>query len=196
MGFLDNLLKTGLKAAERAMNRAVNDAVYDNVHNTVDKGLRGGMSQTDDAIRKAVNVPSSNTNASSTYTSSSAVQSTSDEYDDRPFAQKLPDVLNKIGEFEIQENISPASIEAEAGFEIYKRGGCYRLPKDISYAVYKNGQRVLFINVYDTYKEYTHMANRTIKDYCDKNSTPMMDFFEYMPNELDYMEERIRKAIG
>ena len=97
MGFLDNLLKTGLKAAERAMNRAVNDAVYDNVHTTVDKGLRGGMSPTDEAIRKAVNVPSSNTTASSTYTSSSAVQSTKDEYDDRPFAQKLPDVLKKIG---------------------------------------------------------------------------------------------------
>lgn len=189
MGFLDNILKTGLKAAERAVNRAVNDAVYDNVHNTVDKGLRGGMSKTDDKIRKSVSTPTSRT-------SSSTARNTDDSYDDRPFAQKLPDVLKKIGEFEIQTNISPASIEAEAGFEIYKRGGCYCLPKDISYAVYKNGQRVLFINVYDTYKEYTHMANRTIKDYCDKNSTPMMDFFEYMPNELDYMEERIRKAIG
>jgi len=196
MGFLDNLLKTGLKAAERAMNRAVNDAVYDNVHTTVDKGLRGGMSKTDDAIRKTVNVPSSNTAASTTHTSTTVAKSSNDSYDDRPFAQKLPDVLNKIGEFEIQENISADSIEAEAGYELYKRGGCYRLPKDISYAIYKDGQRVLFINVYDSYQEYTHMANRKIKDYCDQNSTPMMDFFEYMPNELDYMEERIRTAIG
>jgi len=185
MGFLDNLLKTGLKAAERAMNRAVNDAVYDTVHDTVDKGLRGGLSKAEAAVNK----PSASSK-------SAPVSKASDTYDDKSFAEKLPEVLKKIGNFEVQKNISPDVIEQEAGFELYKRGGCYRLPKDISYAIYKDGQRVLFINVYDSYQVYTHMANRKIKDYCDQNGTPMMDFFEYMPNELGYMEDRIRKAIG
>lgn len=193
MGFLDNLFKTGLKAAERAVNRAVNDAVYDNVHNTVDKGLRGGFNKAEEAVTKH---SASVTSAPVANTSSAVTHSVEDSYDDRPFAQKLPDVLKKIGDFQIQENISPDVIEQEAGFQLYKRGGCYRLPKDISYAIYKDGQRVLFINVYDSYQIYTHMANRKIKDYCDQNGTPMMDFFEYMPNELGYMEERIRKAIG
>lgn len=192
MGFLDNLFKTGLKAAERAVNRAVNDAVYDNVHNTVDKGLRGGLNQAKEAISK----PSASTSAAPVQKTNTVATTKENASDDRPFAQKLPDVLKKIGDFQIQENISPDVIEQEAGFELYKRGGCYRLPKDISYAIYKDGQRVLFINVYDSYQVYTHMANRKIKDYCDQNGTPMMDFFEYMPNELGYMEERIRKAIG
>lgn len=191
MGFLDNILKTGLRAAERAVTRAVNDAVYDNVHGTVDKGLRNGMSKTDEAISKSVNIPSSKANTSSTVT-----QSTDDAYDDRPFAQKLPEVLQKIGEFEIRENISPDTIEAEAGRELYKRGGCYRLPQDITYAIYKDGQRVLFINVYDSYKVYVHQANYKIREYCNEEGTPMMDFFDYMTNDVDYMEDRIRKAIG
>lgn len=187
MGFLDNILKTGLRAAERAVTRAVNDAVYDNVHGTVDKGLRNGMSKTDEAISKSVNIPSSKANTSSTVTQST---------DDRPFAQKLPEVVQKIGEFEIRENISPDTIEAEAGRELYKRGGCYRLPQDITYAIYKDGQRVLFINVYDSYKVYVHQANYKIREYCNEEGTPMMDFFDYMTNDVDYMEDRIRKAIG
>ncbi|MBR4083570.1 MAG: hypothetical protein IKK33_04710 [Lachnospiraceae bacterium] len=191
MGFLDNILKTGLRAAERAVTRAVNDAVYDNVHGTVDKGLRNGMSKTDEAISKSVNIPSSKANTSSTVT-----QSTDDAYDGRTFAQKLPEVLKKIGEFEIKENISADSIEAEAGRELYKRGGCYRLPQDITYAIYKEGQRVLFINVYDSYKVYVHQANYKIREYCNEEGTPMMDFFDYMTNDVDYMEDRIRKAIG
>ena len=195
MGFLDNLLKTGLKSAERAMNKAVNDAVYDNVHNTVDKGLRGGMHQAESSISKpSTGTPVTNTSAPTTSTVS--VSNTTEEYDDRPFAQKLPDVLKKIGDFQVQKNISPDVIEQEAGFELYKRGGCYRLPQNITYAVYKDGQRVLFINVYDDYDVYKHMANRQIKDYCDQSGTPMLDFFEYMPNELAYMEDRIRKVIS
>lgn len=195
MGFLDNLLKTGLKAAERAMNKAVNDAVYDNVHNTVDKGLREGMHKAESSINK----PSTGTPVTTTSvpkTSTASVSNATEEYDDRPFAQKLPEVLKKIGEFEIQENISPESIVAEAGLPLYKCNGCYRAPKDISYAIYKDGQRVLFINVYDDYSVYKHLANRNIKEYCDQHGTPMLDFFEYMPNEPAYMEDRIRKAIG
>lgn len=191
MGFLDNILKTGLRAAERAVTRAVNDAVYDNVHGTVDKGLRNGMSKTDEAISKSINIPVSKANTSSTVTTS-----TDDAYDGRPFSQKLPEVLQKIGEFEIKENISPDTIEAEAGRELYIRGGCYRLPQNITYAIYKDGQRVLFINVYDSYKVYVHQANYKIREYCNEEGTPMMDFFDYMTNDVNYMEDRIRKAIG
>lgn len=190
MGFLDRILKVGARAAERAVSKAVNDAVYD----TVDKGLRGGLSQAKEAVSK----PSASASATPVQKTNTApvAAAQEDTYDDRPFAEKLPEVLKKIGDFEVQKNISPDVIEQEAGFELYPRGGCYRLPKDISYAIYKDGQRVLFINVYDSYQVYTHMANRKIKDYCDQNGTPMMDFFEYMPNELGYMEDRIRKAIG
>lgn len=194
MGLLDRILKVGARAAERAVSRAVNDTVYE----TVDKGIRSGIKQ----AKEAVGMP---TSSQSTSTSSAPAQKVNttpsapgneDTYDDRPFAQKLPDVLKKIGDFEIKENITADSIEAEAGRELYTRGGCYRLPKDISYAIYKDGQRVLFINLYDCYKVYARQANYKIREYCNEQGTPMMDFFDYMTNDVDYMEDRIRKAIG
>lgn len=204
MGFLDKLFKTGMRAAENAINRAVNDAVYETVNDTVDKAVREGIDKTKDAL----GVPSSATTsvsgrssssvntASATSTVAPVSASTGEEYDDRLFSQKLPEVLAKIGDFEIRENISPDVIEEEAGRELYKRGGCYRIPKDISYGIYKDGQCILYINTWWNYTTYKQVGNRALKNYCDQNGTPMLDFFEYLPNEVDYMEERIRKAIG
>lgn len=186
MGFLDRILQAGARAAEKAVSHAVDDTIFE----AVDKGIRSGIDQ----LKEAAGIPSSP--ATSAITAPAAPADEEEEDDDRSFAQKLPEVLQKIGEFEIQENISADSIEAEAGRELYIRGGCYRLPKDISYAIYKNGQRVLLINLYDSYKVYARLANQKIREYCNEHGTPMMDFFDYMTNDVDYMEDRIRKAIG
>lgn len=206
MGLFDKLLKTGMRAAEHAINRAVNDAVYDTVHDTVDKTVREGIDKVKDDLgipsSSATSTPvrSSSPTASATSTTAPAratvTASSDDDYDDRLFSQKLPDVLAKIGNFEIRENISPDEIEARAGRELYKRGGCYRIPKDISYGIYRDGECVLYINTWWSYTTYKQVGNRALKEYCDRSSTPMLDFFEYLPNEVSYMEERIRKALG
>ena len=203
MGFFDNLLKTGLKAAERAVNRAVNDAVYDNVHETVDKTVRDGF----DKAKDALGVPT--TRASAPVQTSSPVKTTASapakaaapasikyEDDGREFFEKLPEVMEKIGNFEIRKNISPAELESKAGRELYKRGGCYKEPEDIAYGIYKDGQCVLYINTWWDYGTYKRVANRALKNYCDQSDVPMLEFFEKLPNSVEYMEERIRKALG
>lgn len=205
MGFFDNLLKTGLKAAERAVNRAVNDAVYDNVHETVDRSVRDGI----DKAKDALGIPNTPTRTSAPVQTSSPVKTTTSapvkaaaptsikyEDDGREFFQKLTEVMEKIGDFEIRKNISPAELEAKAGRELYKRGGCYREPYDIAYGIYKDGECVLYINTWWDYTTYKRVANRALKNYCDQSDTPMLEFFEYLPNSVEYMEERIRKALG
>ena len=48
----------------------------------------------------------------------------------------------------------------------------------------------------DYYEYYDHTANRQIKKFCDQNGVKMLDFFNYLPNDYDYMEQRIRNTIG
>ena len=123
--------------------------------------------------------------------SGSTVSTQSTEYDNRSFDQKLQAILQNLGEYEVRRNISPDELEQEAGREIYTRGGCYAKPDDLSYVLYKDGQHILVINLWCTYTSYKHMANREIKAYCTNNGIKVLDFFDYLPNEADYMEERI-----
>ncbi len=180
MGLFDSILKSGMRAANSAINRAVKDVVYDTVHEAVDSTLRTGVNKTKE-VAKTVTSAQSNT--------ASATQALG-------FSEKLSHVVSRIGEFEIRNNISPDVLEQEAGRQLYTRSGYHRLPKDISYAIYKDGQRVLFVNTWELYEEYKHCANRQLREYCNQSSTPMMDFFEYLPNEIDYMEDRLRKVLG
>ena len=203
MGFLDRILKEGARAAERAVSRAVNETVYE----TVDRTVRGGIDKAKDALgvptttehtSAPVQTSSPVKTTSSSNTSAPAKTKTSIKYEDdgREFFQKLPEVIAKIGDFEIREKISPAELEAKAGHELYKRGGCYKEPEDIAYGIYKGGQCVLYINTWWDYGAYKRVANRALKNYCDQSDTPMLEFFEYLPNSVEYMEDRIRKAIG
>lgn len=116
--------------------------------------------------------------------------------DNRSFDEKLNAVLINIGEFEIRKNISPDELEREAGTQIYTRGGSYKNPENITYAIYKDGQRELYINLWDDYQVYKRRANRQIVDYCDSKRIRILDFFSYMPNEAGYMEERIRERLA
>lgn len=159
------LLNSLLKTGMRAVNNAVADAVSD----AVSDALRGNT------------------------TSASSAKNT--ECDNRSFQQKLQAVLRNIGEFEVRSNISPDELEQEAGMSIYTRGGCYARPDALSYVLYQNGQRVLVINLWWDYASYKHVANREIRRYCDNNGIKVLDFFDYLPNEADYMEERIRTQL-
>ena len=65
-----------------------------------------------------------------------------------------------------------------------------------TYVISKDGERKGFVNLWDTYESYKHTANRELKNYCDSNGIKMVDFFEYLPNEYGYMEERIRREFA
>lgn len=114
---------------------------------------------------------------------------------DKSFDEKLQTILQNAGNYKIKEYISPDTLEQEFGQEIYTRGGGRCEPEDITYGIYQGGNRVLFIRFWDSYNEYAHVANREIKNFCDANNVKMLDFFEYLPNEEDYMEQRIREQL-
>ena len=126
---------------------------------------------------------------------SSKTTFTRSEEDNRSFEEKINAVVEKLGDYEIRKNISPDTLEQEAGEKIYTRGGCYCKPDNFTYTLYQNGERVLIINLWDFYQYYKHYANGEIRDYCSRKGIKMLDFFDYLPNEIGYMEQRIREAL-
>lgn len=182
MGLFDNLLKSGARAVTNKVVGAVAGAVSDALSDVLD-----GM----DAPKSTTSTTSTTAN---TTTNASVARSTVVE-DDRSFDAKFRDVMDKLGTYEIRTNIHPDELEQEAGVQIYTRSGCYAKPDEFSYVLYKDGQRVLIVNLWWGYEVYKHAANREIRKYCDNRGIKVLDFFEYLPNEVDYMEERIRAAL-
>ena len=158
----------------KAVGNAVSDAVSDAVSGTVSDAVSNVIS---DAIPN------------------SAASAQHSDYDYRSFDQKLQAILPNLGNYEVRRNVSPDELEQEAGREIYIRGGCYSKPENLSYVLYKDGQCALIINLWYTYEIYKHMANRQIKDYCGSIGIKVLDFFDYLPNEANYMEDRIRTQL-
>ncbi|MCR5250820.1 MAG: hypothetical protein K6E50_09475 [Lachnospiraceae bacterium] len=115
--------------------------------------------------------------------------------DGRPFDVKLREVIAAYPGAVIETGIPADALELRAGKEIYARGGNRCEPKDISYRILVNGKE-LFIRLWKDYAVYDHCANRQIKMYCDLNGILMLDFFDYLPNALTYMQERIASALA
>ena len=113
---------------------------------------------------------------------------------EKSFEEKVQAALQKAGSYELRSNISPDDLEQEFGQEIYTRRGCKR-PENITYGIYQAGNRVLLIRLWTNYGDYNHMANRQIKEFCDANGVKMLDFFDYLPNEENYMDQRIRANL-
>jgi hypothetical protein len=111
------------------------------------------------------------------------------------FDEKLQTILQNAGSYELHRNISPEELEQEFGQEIYTRGGGRCEPENITYGIYQGDTRILMIRRWEQYADYCHKANRQIKDYCDTNGVKILDFFDYLPNREDYMEQRIRNEL-
>lgn len=190
MGLLDKILRSGTRALGNALSDVVSDVVSDAVSDALGTNKKEVRSATRSVKRVANTLADL---AESDNTSKGNTQYVED--DNRSFEEKFQTIMGSIGEYEIRKNISPDELEQEAGTRIYTRGGCYCEPDNLTYGIYKDGQRVLFVNLWDDYSSYKHTANREIKEYCEKNGTKVLDFFDYLPNEADYMEERIRKEF-
>jgi len=147
------------------------------------KAVEAAMDVVNDAIKAAGQEGSGKT----TFTQSTE--------DNRSFDEKMNAVLENLGGYEVRKNISPDTLEQEAGVKIYTRGGCYCKPDNFTYVLYQDGQRVLIVNLWDNHQFYKHFANREIREYCAGNGIKMLDFFDYLPNEFTYMEQRIREEL-
>ena len=117
------------------------------------------------------------------------------ESDARPFDEKLKEVLAELGDVRVEEFIPVDEIEMQAGRKIYTRGGGRCEPDAISYKLSCNGN-VVYLRLWKYYAYYNHSANREIKEYCDKSGIKMLDFFDYLPNGVNYMRERIASALN
>lgn len=111
------------------------------------------------------------------------------------FDEKLKGIVEKLG-YNLLQDISIADLENKAGQEIYTRGRGGYDPQDISYAICEGGQEILYIRYWEFYNEYNRSANREVKAYCDSNGIKMLDFFDHLPNEEDYMSKRIQNTLS
>lgn len=178
MGLFDKLLNQGAKT----LGNMVSDALL-NDQGELGETLRSVKSAVDSAAGSGVNRTSSHTSVSQK------------QQDNRSFEQKLNTILELAGTYEVRKGISPDELEREAGAEMYTRGRGFAGPSNFTYGIYNCGRRVLLINLWQDYGEYRRTANRQIKNYCDTHHIKMLDFFDYLPNEADYMEERIRAKL-
>ena len=112
------------------------------------------------------------------------------------FDEKLKGIVEKLG-YNLLQDISIADFENKAGQEIYtRRKGCCD-PRNISYAICEGGKEILYIRYWEKYNnEYSRVANREVKAYCDSNGIKMLDFFDRLPNEEDYMSTRIQNTLS
>ncbi len=185
MGLFDSIVRRGMRTVGNAVADAVAEKVADKVTDGLGLSRRDNTSNRNDSGRTVYQNDDRNLGRT-------AYQST----DDRSFDEKLQSVLGNISMFDIRTNVSVDELEQEAGTQIYTRGGCYAKPDAMSYVLYQGGARALIINLWSDYKYYNHYANREIAQYCKNNGIKMLNFFEYLPNEVSYMEERIRKALA
>lgn len=169
MGLFDRLLNN----ATRTLGNMVKDAVGDAVSS---------------ALNQNGNATSGSANAGK------PVQTTAAAVDSRSFQTKLQEIIQKAGSYELRKNVPAEEFEQQYG-TIWTRGTCYAKPDAISYAVCRNGAPVLYIRLWIDYGSYDHTANREIKRFCDSHGIKMLDFFEYLPNRMDYMTERINACL-
>ena len=115
--------------------------------------------------------------------------------DARPFDVKFREVVASYPGCQIDQNIPPDFLEAQAGRQIYKRGGNRCLPDPFTYVITFNGKSV-YIRFWKRYEDYDHVANRAIRMHCDLNGIKVLDFFDRLPNGVNYIKMRIDEALA
>ncbi|MBQ8923565.1 MAG: hypothetical protein IJ053_02105 [Lachnospiraceae bacterium] len=178
MGLFDNILKTAAKSIDNAIGNGSHDFtdLANKAFQAKDEAIYGTPSQN---AGQAAQTPVQTKPAEPKIS----------------FKDKLTNIISGLG-YDIESNISPAVIESFAGREIYTRGGNYAAPDNISYGIVSNGATILYIRLWKDYSVYDHAANRQIKTYCDRNGIKMLDFFDYLPNEIGYMTDRIKQTLA
>lgn len=181
MGLFDRLLKTGMRAVGDAVVDAVSDAIREKSEPTASTwentaGTREAGPREPKPVKTVERV-------------------VTEEEDEREFDEKLAEILPELGAYEVRREVSPDELEQEAGHEIYTRERRCKRPDDFTYVLYQNGERVLIINLWSSHVTYKHLANCDVREYCRSNGIKMLDFFDYLPNEADYMRQRISAQL-
>jgi len=200
MGLFDSLLNAGKKALNDAATKEIADKLDDTL-GSVMKGISSAASGLDsDTFGKEAN---SYNKPNASYDSrigdnnvSVASTASRGKIDRRSFDEKLKEIATQMGVIISTAGVHPDELEREFGQSIYARGGVYAPPDIIPYKLETGEGKILYIRIWKDYTRYDRTANRQIKKFCDQNGVKMLDFFNYLPNDYDYMEQRIGNAIG
>ena len=200
MGLLDTLINVGKKAltdtATKEIVRGVNNLAdnYEKAKNGVSQGLdRDTFGKEAASYNRASTSSDSGVGENNVSVSGSVGRG---KIDRRSFDEKLKEIAAQLGINISTAGVHPDELEREFGQSIYARGGVYAPPEIIPYKLETGGGKILYIRIWKDYNRYDRAANRQIKKFCDKNSVNMLDFFDYLPNDYDYMAQRIQAALG
>ncbi len=116
------------------------------------------------------------------------------QWDSRSFDDKMNEILRAYTDIAVDREVPAEAFEQQAGCMIWARGGNRCMPEPFSYRIRRNGKEC-YVRLWKRYETYDHAANRRIRAYCDSNGIPVVDFFEYLPNGLEYMRGRIAAAL-
>ena len=184
MGFLDGLLKKGAKM--------IDDAIGEGSHAVTDLANQA-ISQMDGVLGNSQHTAAGESAAPQTAGNRSA---SAGRQAKKSFDQKLREFVARSGEYELGGRLTVQELEQEFGKEIYTRATGRCAPENITYTIYQGQERRLLIRLWENSNVYQHAANREIRRFCEENGVKLLDFFDYMPNEEEYMSERLTQALG
>ena len=167
MGFFDSLLKSGAK-------KFVSDVVDRAVDKAVD-GVVGNKSQ----------------NSSNTRTNTGSAPARKDAAGNNGIPRGVEATCTRIENvvkfqfegYELRKNVPASVMNAGNGAVPY------------TYGLYYNGTPRAFINVIDQRNDYRLKRFRLSKEACEKASVPHFNFFSHLPNEIDYIANRLRENM-
>ena len=99
-----------------------------------------------------------------------------------PASTKIRNVLAQFPQYEVKENVSPATLGGEGKFKNY------------DFAVYQGGTPKLLIMLVGKTTCNTRLY-RWSKEVADKNGVKMINFVEHYPNNVAYIKARLEKFL-
>lgn len=182
MGLFDRIVRNVTREATRTITNAVSDSVSTAVNSKI-------REMVDENVAPVVNRQVDKL--------SQAAEAVKEHGKHALFEVKLKEILESNGSYELKNMISVEELEQGYGQDAYTRGRTngYKQPAPISYGIYQDGVCKLYIRLWKEYSEYNRAVNREVLDYCKRYDIPMLDFFEYLPNESAYIKERIASYL-
>jgi hypothetical protein len=137
------------------------------------------------------------------------------------FLKNLFSVIEKVNDVLGEDNLASASVGRKGkvsketicrerieevisteymGYELRKNIPSTEMyaPQDAvaySYGIYNNGYPVLFINIIVDRNDYRTRRYRLAKKASEDNGVPHLNFFCHLPNEKEYISNRIRSTL-
>ena len=92
--------------------------------------------------------------------------------------------MTEYPDCEVHIGIEPSEIEVST------------IAKNYDYGLYRDDRPVALFNVIRNRNDYKKLAYREAKEIARRNGIPHMNFYIHLPNEKEYISNRIRNEIN